>query len=122
MKSRKVIDRLFEKGKHFSVFPLRVSYAFQEAGAPPLQAGFGVSSRNFKRSVHRNRVKRLMREGYRLQKNELQELLLNKDRRLALFIIYTGKELPDFAIIREKMQSLLNRLERLVHETGAAHT
>lgn len=119
LKRRRIIDQLFSEGKYLSVFPLRVGYVFTEKLEHPLQAGFGVSSRQFKRSVQRNRIKRLMREGYRLQKNELQEVVQNKNLQLALFIIYVGRELPDYATVSEKMQVALNRLLRIVHETGA---
>jgi ribonuclease P protein component len=76
----------------------------------PLQAGVTVSSRSFKKAVDRNRVKRIMREVYRLQKLPLQQLLEKEDKRLVLFFIYTGKELPVFAEVSKKMEVILKRL------------
>lgn len=77
---------------------------------PRLQAGFGASSRNFKKAVDRNRIKRLSREAYRLQKQPLYEWLKEKDQALAVFIIYTGKELPNYEIVREKIGLALQKL------------
>ncbi len=75
-----------------------------------LQAGFGASSRNFKKAVDRNRIKRLTREAYRLQKNALRQRLEETDRSLAVFIIYTGKELPEYDTVTKKMGLILQKL------------
>ena len=121
LKSRKLIDRVFREGKSFALFPFRVYYAPLPARGTPvqggstpteprLQAGFGASSRNFKKAVDRNRIKRLTREAYRLQKPILQEWLRKKDRSLALFFIYTGKELPDYEVVKDKIGLALQKL------------
>ena len=75
-----------------------------------LQAGFGASSRNFKKAVDRNRIKRLGREAYRLQKGPLLQRLTEKGLSLAVFFIYTGKELPEYATVTEKIGVILQKL------------
>lgn len=79
-----------------------------------LQAGVTVSSRNFKKAVDRNRVKRLLREAYRLHKLQLKNELEQANKKMILFIIYTHKELPSFEEINKKMQVLLQKLQDLV--------
>jgi ribonuclease P protein component len=79
----------------------------------PLQAGFTVSSRNFKKAVDRNRIKRLMRECYRLQKNELKNSLEKNNKMLAVFFIYRGNEMPAYSDIFDKMGDALRRLEKI---------
>ncbi len=93
-----------------SAFPVKVLYDFTENKPEPLQAGVTVSSRKFKKAVERNRVKRILREAYRLQKLQLEHSLKEQNLCLALFFIYTGKELPVFAEVYEKMGILLQKL------------
>lgn len=115
LKRRKIIEQLFSEGRAVSVFPIRVQYKLvDELLNEPLQAGFSASSRTFKRAVDRNRIKRLMREAYRLQKAPLEQALQTKQRRLALFLIYTGKELPEYALIKEKMDVVLKKLVQTI--------
>ncbi len=116
LKSRKLIDRLFKEGKSFNLFPFRVLYIFPENATQPLQAGFVAGSRYFKKAVDRNRIKRLTKEAYRLQKNELEILLIASNQKLAVFFIYTGREIPDHAMVNEKMAALLQRLSNTLHE------
>jgi ribonuclease P protein component len=120
LKSRKAIEQLFKEGKAFSLFPLRIIY--QEtpnataALSPNLQAGFTVSSRHFKKATDRNRIRRLLKEAYRLQKPALEEQRLAGAPVLAVFFIYVGKELPTYQFIKEKMQLGLKRLIQLSGE------
>ena len=81
-----------------------------------MQAAFSVSSKNFKKAVDRNRIKRLMRETYRLQKFVLQSKLEENGHYLAIFIIYTGNPLPEFENIFEKMTTALHHLEKIISE------
>ena len=112
LKSRKTIDEVFNKGSYFSIYPFKIWWLSVE-DATALQAGFGVSSRQFKKAVDRNKIKRLMREAYRLQKNKLQIQLQQEDKQLRLFILYIGKELPDYEICFKKFTAILNRIGKL---------
>jgi ribonuclease P protein component len=118
LKSRKQIEKLFAEGRSFVVSPFRVYFIVN--GLPiaigtslvnsSLQFGVGVSNRNFKRAVDRNRIKRLTREAWRLQKNELKERLKRINKQLNVFFIYIGKELPDFATVKDKVAVALKKL------------
>lgn len=116
LKHRKVIEHLFKEGRSFSVFPYRVYYLFPDELSAPLQAGFSVSTRNFKRAVDRNRIKRITREAYRLQKNHLKAELITRKKKLAVFFVYTDKNLPAFEIMKERIQVALQKLITIIHE------
>ena len=110
LKSRKIIEQLFNEGKKIMVSPFRVFYLFDEIKNLPLQFGVGVSTKNFKKAVDRNRVKRIIREAYRLQKMPLQGKLKEKNLGLNLFFIYTAKELTGYKFIYDKMDLVLQKL------------
>lgn len=123
IKSRKAIEQLFRSGKSFSVFPYKVFYQWgQPASANPLLFGITAGTRNFKKAVDRNRIKRLTREAFRLQKEPLQQLLETQQKQLQVFFIYIGKELPDYESTQQKTALILNKLIQMVHENSAAHT
>jgi ribonuclease P protein component len=122
LKSRKQIEQLFERGKTFVITPFRVYFTLnselstsQERSS--LQFGVGVSSKNFKKAVERNRIKRLTREAWRLQKNELEEKVKASLKQLNVFFIYTGKELPDFTMVKDKVSVALKKLLDKIDES-----
>ena len=120
LKSRKRIDQLFSEGKSFSITPLRIYYLISLYTVPHspsnLQFGAGVSGKNFKKAVDRNRIKRLIKESYRLQKSQLQQTLKEKSIQLNVFFIYTDRELPDFNTVKVKVNVALKKLLQLVEE------
>lgn len=108
---KKIIEKLFAGGsRSFSIFPLRVVWLPVEELDVQASLLVSVSKRRFKRAVKRNRVKRQIREAYRLNKQPLMEALAEKDLRLALAFIYLSDELTDSAVIAEKMKIALARI------------
>lgn len=109
LNSKKTIDKLFAEGDSILQYPIKFIFLKTElANEYPAQAGFTASKRNFKRAVARNRIKRLLREAYRLNKNLLYDKL--EDEQLALFIIYIGKELPKYEAIHTATRKGLSKI------------
>ena len=115
LKSRKLIGRVFEEGKKLNTGSLRTHYLLTKGESTVLQVGVTVSTKNFGRATDRNRVKRLLREAWRIQKNELRDSLREKEQ-LFVFIIYTAGEILPFESIRADVEKLLNKLSAVVNK------
>ncbi len=113
LKSRKLIEQLFERGSSLSEFPVRVVYlCIDHTSDYPIQASFSVSKRKFKKAVDRNRIKRLMRESYRLHKYILYQNIANK--HIIMFTYIDEKE-HKYVDIEEKMIHLLKKFVQKIN-------
>ena len=105
LKSKKIIDKLYQEGSSVKVFPLRMVYLqTKHTSEFPAQVGVSVPKRNFKHAVDRNRIKRLLRETYRKHKYIVYDKL---DSPYVYMISYLGKEEQKYVDIERKMEKLL---------------
>lgn len=116
---RTLLEKLFTggKSKSFSVFPLRVVYLLTDQPdgdlqhEAPVKMMVSVSKRHFKRAVKRNRVKRQVREAYRLNKEIVVSAMADSpNRQLLLGFIWMSDELHDTDTVERSMQVLLKRV------------
>ncbi len=117
LKSRTELQAIFTTGKSFSVFPIKVFFIKKDTmdASVPVSAGVGVSSKHFKKAVDRNRIKRLLREAYRLEKQSLHQVVSTQSKTIAVFFLYLDKELPDYTLIRVKMKEGLEKLIKKIN-------
>jgi ribonuclease P protein component len=113
LKSQKLITQLFEEGKSISNFPLKLIYMPVKNKEVFIQAGVTVSKRIFKSAVQRNRIKRLLREAYRLNK---ALVFNNTDDNFAFLFLYLGKDMPTFEHLDQKMKLVLNKFKVHIDE------
>lgn len=105
------------------MFPLKVFYMpITEELDFPVKAGVGASSRNFKKATDRNRVKRLMREAYTVEKAGLIEYAKTNQKQVVVFFLYIDKVLPEYTVIQSKMVLAIGKLIKQLHEVAAANT
>lgn len=109
------MEAVFAEGKNLNNFPLKLIYLASEfEDGCQFKVAVVAPKKNFKRAVHRNRIKRLLREAYRLNK---ALIFNNSERDFALVFLYLGKEMPAFQQIESKMIGLLEKfLEKIANE------
>lgn len=110
------INKLFAGGKAFIAYPVRVVYMVPtEEQVVAVRIMFSVPKKKFKRAVDRNRIKRLMREAYRLNKNILVEKCIEKNIRLQIAFHYVADQELEFDVIEAKIIQALTRIsEKLI--------
>jgi ribonuclease P protein component len=119
LKSRKQLEALFTAGKMFIVFPLKIFYKEVELQNNSLKTGVGTSRKNFRKAVDRNRIKRLLREAYRMEKPRLLNYLAQNKKQIALFFLYVDKSLPEYDLLKEKMQQAIDKLIKNLDERAS---
>ena len=112
LKSKKLIDQLFTEGKSVSSFPIKLIYIQTKLPLDvPIQAGVTVPKKNFKSAVKRNRIKRLLRESYRLNK---ALVFNNSDASFAFLFLYLGNKMPDYEEVDKNLQVVLHKFKKKV--------
>ena len=113
LKSRKAIAGLFSDGQSVKGFPLRFQYNIRPIKADDevnMKVGFVVTKRNFKKAVDRNRIKRQMKEVFRLNRGVLNEELKNKNTHLDMMIIYVNASSSTYKNIEKGMKKGIEKL------------
>ena len=109
------ISQLFREGKAFLVFPLRVVYRVMPRedadNRPSVRVLTSVPKKQFKHAVDRNRFKRLIRESYRLQQHELNEVL--DANGLVMDVAFTAvhNQIPKFDYLKSRMGKIIQTLK-----------
>ncbi|MBL3659072.1 ribonuclease P protein component [Fulvivirga sediminis] len=104
---KKYIQELFSQGSSFYLYPFKVIYR-PFSGIDENQVLIAVSKRNFKKAVDRNKVKRRVREAYRLNKPQFQSPV-----KFQIAYIYTANEILPFRNIEKKLISVSQRLNKM---------
>jgi ribonuclease P protein component len=107
LKSEILIRRVFEDGKSITSYPLKLIYLpIDERSEVKIQCGVTAPKRIFKSAVKRNRIKRLLRESYRLNK---EKIFNNIEGSFAFLFLYLGKEMPEYEDVEKHMKVILKK-------------
>jgi ribonuclease P protein component len=107
LKSKKLIEQLFSEGKSITAYPLRLVYLKTEfEDQSLLKTGVSVSKRLHKTAVSRNRIKRLLREAYRLNK---PLYFNNSSTSYAFMILYISKDGTTIDKLNNSMKLLFKK-------------
>jgi len=112
LKSRKAIGGLFKGGHSYVAYPLRVVWKESSpylAAQSRIQILISVPKRNFKTAVARNRIKRQIREAYRMQKQELYDKLEASDLHISVMLSYIAKEALPYADIAAGVKKVIRK-------------
>lgn len=114
LKSKKQIEHLFENGQSIMAYPLLLKYSKTEFDDDVLvKTAVSVSKKKFKKAVDRVRIKRLMREAFRLNK---PHYFNNLTTQYALMILYIGKEKPDYNNLEGSMNQLFGKFNKKISQ------
>lgn len=111
LKSSEQIEALFKRGKSVTCFPLKLFYLPEENTKDGSKIAFSVPKKSFKKAVARNRIKRMLRESYRINK---ARYFNNIEGKFAFLILYLGKEMPEYTGIENRMNTLFEEFKKTI--------
>ncbi len=113
LSKKKSIQELFNKGSSFYLYPFKVIYLPGSTAQSANQVIFSVSKRNFKKAVDRNYFKRVLRECYRLNKDQLIQVL---DKKYCFMFFYQTNEKLPYSEIEEKTKHLFEKFGKTIQQ------
>ena len=135
--SRRLIDQLYAEGHRLMAFPFSVQWMIVPNLSPstshlspstshlspstshlsPCQVLIVAPKRKFRHAVDRNRVRRLIRECYRLRKPALYSFLEEHNISIVFSMVYIHNEIMTYEQLGKKMDKLLESLEKEIVAT-----
>ena len=110
LKSSALIKEVVQHRQSVFRFPIKCFYCVQDTpGSTAAKIAFLVSKRRLRHAVDRNRMKRLLREAFRLHSGKLA---VSDNKTLYLCWMFVGDVLPDFHQVESAAQQLFQDLHR----------
>lgn len=107
----KRIENLFTNGCSFIAYPFKVVFVEVESVSEfPLSILVSIPKKRIKSAVKRNRMKRLVRETYRLNKHLFCSQSFAKPHHFDVAFVYVKNELADYQVVEKAMKKALSEL------------
>jgi len=109
------IDSLFDKGQSFISYPLRIVYLPVTGDNPPepgISVLVSVPKKRIKHAVDRNRIKRLIRESFRLNKDNISAFCTDTGKLLNIGFMYVCNDILPYTDMEKAMRKALDRICR----------
>lgn len=110
IKSSLAILSIVKDGASVNSYPIKCFFKRVPRGQVAVQLAVVVSKRRFKHAVDRNRVKRLMREAFRMEK---QSFAPTAGCTLQMCWLFVGRELPDFGQVQKAVGHIVRKLSEI---------
>ena len=108
---KKSISLLLAKGNKYSHSSFSVKWIELEVTErPPVQLLVIVPKRYFKKAVDRNKIKRFIRESFRKNKELLSASLKEKNKNIALMLLYNSRKIESYQEVESKITLILQFL------------
>lgn len=116
LRSKKTISFLFQSGKSVKSYPVKIIYFQADQSQYPASVAIVVPKKLFKKAVDRNKIKRKIREAYRLNKAEFYSRLFKANMGLNLVIQYQHREIVDYHTIKKGLYKGLDKMMNQIHK------
>jgi len=103
--TEKEIGTLFTEGTAHFIYPIKLLYLTYSSKEADYKLLVTVSKRNFKKAVHRNLIKRRIKEAFRMNSFQILKSLEGKGKGVNIAFIYVSRNILDF----KEIEDLINR-------------
>ncbi len=111
LKGKKTISEIFESGELVKSFPILFKFTAASSEEPGVKVMFSISKKKQKKAVKRNRIKRRLRESYRLNKLSLYESCINEGILVDLVVVQVTGEEVEWEVLTKKMTKGLSKIQ-----------
>jgi len=119
LSSQKEIALLVKEGNTFLCYPFRIMWSVSRNERDysfRIQSAFSVPKKKFKKAVKRNKIRRRMKEAFRLNKEPFKKEMAPHPFTLSLLIIYTPHNELNYAKIEAGMKKSFQMLKKVLSE------
>ncbi len=109
--SKIIIKQLLASQQKILNYPFLLKWTYVDLkSTAPVQILIAVPKRKIKKAVHRNYIKRIIRESYRKNKHIIHIPLKEKNQKMVLSITFLGHKNVDYKETEMKISSLMQQL------------